>query len=56
MNFLYFMEGRLDIYHNGYGGLDNNGRMNNDIADFEVTGLTGTNTSRVIQLVTRINW
>jgi probable O-glycosylation ligase (exosortase A-associated) len=25
MNFLYLMEGRLDIYHNGYGGLDNNG-------------------------------
>jgi probable O-glycosylation ligase (exosortase A-associated) len=25
MNFLYIMEGRLDIYHNGYGGLDNNG-------------------------------
>jgi len=25
LNFLYFLEGRLDIYHNGYGGLDNNG-------------------------------
>ena len=25
MNFLYLVEGRLDIYHNGYGGLDNNG-------------------------------
>jgi hypothetical protein len=28
----------------------------NDIGDYEVTGLTGTNTSRVIQLVSRINW
>jgi hypothetical protein len=26
------------------------------IANYEVTALTGTNTSRVIQLVTRINW
>ena len=25
LNYLYFMEGRLDIYRNGYGGLDNNG-------------------------------
>lgn len=26
VNYLYFLEGgRLDIYHNGYGGLDNNG-------------------------------
>ena len=25
LNFLYFFEGRLDIYHVGYGGLDNNG-------------------------------
>lgn len=25
MNYLYFVNGRLDIYHNGYGGLDNNG-------------------------------
>lgn len=25
INFLYFVEGRLDVYHNGYGGLDNNG-------------------------------
>ena len=32
------------------------GGIGNDIADYEVTGLTGTNTSRVIQLVTRINW
>jgi hypothetical protein len=32
------------------------GGLGNDISDYEVTGLTGTNTSRVIQLVTRINW
>lgn len=32
------------------------GGIGNDIADYEVTGLTGTNTSRVIQLVSRINW
>jgi probable O-glycosylation ligase (exosortase A-associated) len=25
LNFLYFFNARLDIYHNGYGGLDNNG-------------------------------
>ncbi len=25
LNFLYFTAGRLDIYRNGYGGLDNNG-------------------------------
>ena len=25
MNFLYFVNGRLDIYHVGYAGLDNNG-------------------------------
>ena len=25
LNFLYFTVGRLDIYRNGYGGLDNNG-------------------------------
>ena len=30
--------------------------LGNDIADYEVTALTGTNTSRVIQLVARINW
>ena len=27
-----------------------------DPTDYLVTGLTGTNTARVIQLVTRINW
>jgi hypothetical protein len=32
------------------------GGLGNDISDDEVTGLTGTNTARVIQLVTRINW
>jgi hypothetical protein len=26
------------------------------LANYLVTGLTGTNTSRVIQLVSRINW
>ena len=26
------------------------------LSDYRVTGLTGTNTSRVIQLVSRINW
>jgi probable O-glycosylation ligase (exosortase A-associated) len=25
MNSLYFFDGRMDIYHEGYGGLDNNG-------------------------------
>ncbi len=25
MNFLYLFSGRMDFYHNGYGGLDNNG-------------------------------
>jgi hypothetical protein len=32
------------------------GGLGNNIANYEVTGLTGTNTSRVIQLVSRINW
>jgi hypothetical protein len=32
------------------------GGIGNSIANYEVTGLTGTNTSRTIQLVTRINW
>ena len=26
------------------------------LGNYEVTGLTGTNTARVIQLVTRFNW
>jgi hypothetical protein len=30
--------------------------VGNAIANYEVTGLTGTNTARVIQLVSRINW
>jgi len=25
INFVYFVNSRMDIYHNGYGGLDNNG-------------------------------
>jgi hypothetical protein len=32
------------------------GGIGNDIEDYEVTGLTGTNQSRAIQLVSRINW
>jgi hypothetical protein len=32
------------------------GGLGNTIADYRVTGLTGTNTSRVIQLVGRVNW
>jgi hypothetical protein len=38
-----------------FGG-DNNGRMTGIEGNFEVTGLTGTNTARVVQLVTRLNW
>jgi hypothetical protein len=32
------------------------GGLGSNIASYEVTALTGTNTSRIIQLVTRINW
>lgn len=32
------------------------GGIGSTLANYEVTGLTGTNTSRVIQLVSRINW
>ena len=32
------------------------GGIGDELADFEVTGLTGTNTARVIQLVSRFNW
>jgi hypothetical protein len=32
------------------------GGIGSQISSYEVTGLTGTNTSRIIQLVTRINW
>lgn len=32
------------------------GGLGNDIDDYEVTGLTGTNTARIIQLVSRFNW
>jgi len=32
------------------------GGLGSDISNYEVTALTGTNTARVIQLVTRINW
>jgi hypothetical protein len=30
--------------------------ISDDPADWEVTGLTGTNVARVVQFVTRINW
>ena len=30
--------------------------ISDDPTDYEVTGLTGTNSARIIQLVTRINW
>jgi hypothetical protein len=30
--------------------------ISSTLSNYEVTGLTGTNTSRVIQLVSRINW
>ena len=32
------------------------GGIGSTLANYEVTTLTGTNTSRVIQIVTRINW
>lgn len=32
------------------------GGIGTTIGSYEVTGLTGTNTSRTIQLVSRINW
>lgn len=32
------------------------GGIGNSLANYEVTGLTGANTARVIQLVSRINW
>ena len=32
------------------------GGIGSTLANYEVTALTGTNTSRVIQLVTRVNW
>ena len=31
-------------------------RIGSTLANYEVTGLTGTNTSRVLQIVTRFNW
>ena len=37
-------------------GIGSGATLGNTIASYEVTALTGTNTSRVIQLVTRINW
>lgn len=40
----------------GFVNAQNNRANGNNIANYEVTGLTGTNTSRLIQLVTRINW
>ena len=38
------------------GGVGNNIAFGSNIANYEVTTLTGTNTSRVVQLVARINW
>jgi hypothetical protein len=32
------------------------GGIGSTLANYEVTGVTGTNTARIIQLVTRINW
>jgi hypothetical protein len=32
------------------------GGIGNAIANYRVTGLTGTNTARVVQLVARFNW
>ena len=32
------------------------GGIGSTLANYEVTALTGTNTSRVIQIVTRFNW
>jgi hypothetical protein len=37
-------------------GIGSGATLGNTIASYEVTALTGTNTSRVIQLVARINW
>jgi hypothetical protein len=37
-------------------GIGSGATLGNTIASYEVTALTGTNTARVIQLVTRINW
>jgi hypothetical protein len=37
-------------------GIGSGATLGNTITAYEVTTLTGTNTSRVIQLVTRINW
>jgi hypothetical protein len=37
-------------------GIGTGATMGNNIANYEVTTLTGTNTSRVIQLVARFNW
>ena len=38
------------------GGMGTNTAVGNNINNYEVTTLTGTNTSRQIQLVTRFNW
>ena len=38
------------------GGVGTNTAVGNNINNYEVTTLTGTNTSRQIQLVTRFNW
>jgi hypothetical protein len=40
----------------GINTVNNGMPVGSTIGNYEVTGLTGTNTSRVIQLVSRINW
>ncbi len=37
-------------------GIGSGATLGNTLANYEVTALSGTNTSRVIQLVTRFNW
>ena len=36
-----------------FGAIDD---VSNDPDDYEVTGLTGATTSRIIQLVSRVSW
>ena len=38
------------------GGVGSNTAIGNNINNYEVTALTGTNTSRQMQIVTRFNW
>lgn len=57
------MKGKVPFSHGGFALREFNhpnfvpvGGFGNNVANYEVTRLTGTNTSRVIQLVSRINW